>query len=155
MTNDNLFGEELQDNLQLRIHRWANRVFPNRTIHSALLKMYGEISECIDNPSDPGEWADVGILLFDLAAMNGVNIVNAMSAKMEINILRQWEVNEMGIMSHVKYDKVNLNAQAYHVGARDAAHGTPANPKMYNYTGEFEFHYMKGYYDITGDESSG
>lgn len=156
MADEKLFGEQddPKENLQDYIHQWANKVFPNRTIHHALLKMYGEISECIENPKDPAEWADVGILLFDLAAMNGVDIISAMQNKMEINIKRKWKIDNMGIMSHVKFDELDLNTQAYWAGVHDATEGNPISPEAYNYTGEFRLHYLKGYNDTFEEESS-
>lgn len=93
--------DEVADN----IHSWANRTFPNRTSASALLKMYGEIGELVDCPQDGQEYADILILLLDLAKMNGVtSIIDALNAKMAKNMKRNWSQDSLGVYSHIGSD---------------------------------------------------
>lgn len=89
------------------VTEWADRAFPNRTITNALQKMvFEEIPEFMLNQSDTSELADIGILLYDIAQMSGVNLETAMREKMVINNLRKWEVNPVtGLMSHIKESK--------------------------------------------------
>jgi NTP pyrophosphatase (non-canonical NTP hydrolase) len=89
--------------LQADIHQWANEVFPDRTVASAMLKLYKELSEVIENPNDATEYADVAIILLDLAEMHGVDLEVAVIKKMAINRNRKWKVNPItGVMSHIR-----------------------------------------------------
>jgi hypothetical protein len=104
----NNFGEYDQSyNLQ-RLQKiavdWADGEFPNRVPAMALLKMFGEIGEVIDKPSDAMEWADVLILFLDVAKLCGISgddLTVAFIKKMEINKKRVWNENELGVISHV------------------------------------------------------
>lgn len=92
--------------LQSIVVRWADRQFPNRVPSMALLKMFSEIGEVIDAPSDPMEWADVLILFLDVAKLSGVSgdqLTAAFLRKMEINEGRRWnDENGLGVISHIK-----------------------------------------------------
>lgn len=93
----------LQD-LQREVKEWADQVFPHRTAQGALRKMImEEIPELLNGGlDDPGEWADLLILLIDSSALRGINIVDAAFDKMEINKRRTWEIDsETGLMHHV------------------------------------------------------
>jgi len=90
--------------LQEEIKTWADQVFPNRTPYSALSKLVmEEIPELLNGGlDDPGEWADLLILVLDGADLRGIDVVQAAFDKMEINRHRTWKVNpETGIMHHV------------------------------------------------------
>lgn len=91
--------------LQQMISEWADEVYPNRTVENALTKMMlHEIPELLHGKAmDPTEFADVAILLFDIAHLQGIDIVQAMRFKMEVNKKRTWEIDPAtGLMSHVK-----------------------------------------------------
>ena len=85
-----------------RIKCWADGVYPDRTAHGAFAKLVlEEIPEIVADPTDPGEWADAYILLVDAAALRGVDILAAASAKMDVNEGRTWKINrETGMMNH-------------------------------------------------------
>lgn len=85
------------------IIEWADQVFPDRTITNAIQKMVlEEIPEYLMNQRDPMELADLGILLYDIANLAGVDLDSAMREKMEINKNREWAINpETGLMKHV------------------------------------------------------
>jgi hypothetical protein len=88
---------------QERIKSWADRVYPGRTPHGALAKlMLEEIPELLNGGlDDPGEYADTLILLFDIAQMRGIDALQAVHDKMEINENRTWVVDpQTGIMRH-------------------------------------------------------
>lgn len=90
---------------QKMIAAWADKVYPDRTPENALGKMMlHEIPELLTGGvDDPLEFADVAILLFDIAHLKGIDIGKAISDKMEINEGRVWEIDKVtGIMSHVK-----------------------------------------------------
>lgn len=90
--------------LQEEIKTWADQVFPDRTPYSALAKMImEEVPELLNGgQDDPGEWADLLILVLDAADLRGIDVVQAAWDKMEINKTRTWEVDpETGIMHHV------------------------------------------------------
>lgn len=91
-------------NLRRVIKEWADSVYPNRTAHSALSKMVmEEIPELLNGGlDDPGEWADLLILVLDAADLRGIDVIRAAFDKMEVNHRRNWAVDpDTGIMSHV------------------------------------------------------
>lgn len=95
---------------QRMIAEWADAVYPDRTPEHALTKMMlHEIPELLQGGvDDPLEFADVAILLFDIAHLKGIDIGKAISDKMEINKKRIWGVDPAtGMMSHVKLPVVN------------------------------------------------
>jgi len=95
--------------LQADIKSWADSVFPNRTVKGAFDKMvFEEIPELYQGQfKDPLEFADVAILLFDVADLMGIDMEAAIKKKMAINRDRDWEFDEeTGFMRHVKKDKM-------------------------------------------------
>lgn len=84
------------------VYRWAEETFPNRTDASMFLKMYKELGELVDEPSDSLEIADLFIMLMDYARRKNVNITTAVMVKLEINRRRTWIIKPDGTMSHVK-----------------------------------------------------
>lgn len=89
--------------LQTRIAKWADSVFPNRTPFGAAAKLVmEEIPEWLQNPKDPLEYADLVILILDIASLNGVDVKQAVLDKMSINERRRWEINpDTGLMRHL------------------------------------------------------
>ncbi len=90
--------------VQERIKKWADSIYPDRTAHSALVKLVlEEIPELLGGGLDrPEEYADTLILLFDIAQMKGIDVLQAVNDKMDINEKRTWEINkETGLMRHV------------------------------------------------------
>ncbi len=68
------------------IVEWADEVFPNRTITNAIQKMVlEEIPEYLMKQDDAMELADLGILLYDIANLAGVDLDKAIREKMAIN----------------------------------------------------------------------
>lgn len=95
--------------VQEEITRWAQERFPHRTDHHAIHKlMVEEIPEMAMHKKEHGtgtigtELADCFILLFDLASLWKVDMAHAIFEKMRINYARQWNMDENGIMQHVK-----------------------------------------------------
>ena len=86
------------------IANWADEHMPDRKPITALTKMImEEIPELITSDYDEMEVADVGILLFDLCHLLGINLGEVMLKKMAINTHRTWVVNkETGLLKHVK-----------------------------------------------------
>lgn len=98
-------AEDPIQQLQQMISEWADEVYPDRTVENALTKMMlHEIPELLHGKAmDPMEFADVAILLFDVAHLQGIDIAQAMRYKMEVNQNRKWEIDPAtGLMSHVK-----------------------------------------------------
>ena len=90
---------------QRMISEWADEVYPDRTPEHALTKMMlHEIPELLQGGvNDPLEFADVAILLFDIAHLKGIDIGKAIADKMKINKQRIWGIDRhTGLMSHVK-----------------------------------------------------
>lgn len=91
--------------LQKEIAEWADEVFPDRTAHNAVCKlMLEEIPELMQSKSmDPMEFADVLILILDIAHLQDIDIEAAVLSKMALNRTREWAVcSESGLLSHVK-----------------------------------------------------
>lgn len=88
--------------VQKLISGWADRTFPDRTIGEAILKLKKELAE-LDTASylDAGEFADVAILLFDVAHLSGIDISTAVENKMAINEKRVWKKLDDGTHQHV------------------------------------------------------
>lgn len=86
------------------IVEWADSVFPNRTITDAIQKMMlEEIPEYLMAQDDPMELADIGILLYDIAHLAGVDLDSAILKKMEINKKRSWAIDSTtGMLNHTK-----------------------------------------------------
>lgn len=93
------------DDLARLVRQQADILFPHRTDSSMFLKMYGELGELIAAKTrleQAGELADVMIMLLDYGDKHGLNIEEAVRAKMAINQNRSWKANELGVFSHVK-----------------------------------------------------
>jgi hypothetical protein len=133
-----------------RIVGWADRTFPQRTQQSALLKMYEEIGELVKDPKKPDEYADICIMLFDLASMNGVNIAQAIEHKMYVNEHRTWRETETGTMQHLSDEEVF----AYECGVKDSNNGCLCQPMGYEFGTSGDQNlittYEKGYHDAAG-----
>ena len=111
-TNEEKAKDPIQQ-LQQVISEWADEVYPNRTVENALTKMMlHEIPELLHGRAmDPMEFADVAILLFDVAHLQGIDIAQAMRFKMKVNRNRKWEIDPAtGLMSHVKLPVEEMNS---------------------------------------------
>ncbi len=87
--------------LQTSITEWANSIYPNRTVLAATSKLLEEIGEFLKKP-DADEFADLCIIIWDLASLRGIDIKEAVLHKMAINRARRWRIDEKtGIMSHI------------------------------------------------------
>lgn len=92
--------------LQQVVTTWADEVFPNRKTPDVLLKLYEEVGEYARDPKAAAEFADIMILLLDLAAINGIDIQRAVTEKMAINVGRSWTVDsQTRIMRHTHDEK--------------------------------------------------
>lgn len=104
--------------LQRDIVAWADDVFPDRTPSSGFLKLFEEIGEVLCSPRDPLEWADVFIMLFDLAHHHGVDdLQTAIKLKMEQNRARKWTASETGTMQHTDTQMFELDTMVVGVPA--------------------------------------
>lgn len=87
---------------QRAIAAWADRTFPDRTIEEAIKKLKKEAAELeVSGHLDAGEFADVAILLFDIALLQGIDLSRAIENKMRINERRVWAKQEDGTHQHV------------------------------------------------------
>ena len=70
-----------------------------------LTHLKDEVQELIDNINDPMEWADCFLLLLDAAARAGHSVddlIDFGAAKLEINKLRKWELQDNGVYKHIE-----------------------------------------------------
>lgn len=88
------------ESLTAEIVEWANQALPGRVVQSALLKLFEETGELVRDPKKSEEYADICIMLFDLAHMNGVDLTQAIVDKMAINRGRVWTVTPSGTFQH-------------------------------------------------------
>lgn len=87
---------------QRLITAWADKTFPDRTIQEAITKLKKETAELeVSGHLDAGEFADVAILLFDIAHLQGIDLSRAIENKMRINESRSWQKLEDGTHQHV------------------------------------------------------
>jgi guanylate kinase len=101
--DDNVPELDTLQQLQAEAVQWADSVFPNRTPSSAFLKMFSELGEIIDCPTDGLEWADLFVLALDLMKMHGItDPASYIRQKLATNRERSWQVGANDVMSHVK-----------------------------------------------------
>ena len=84
------------------IAKWVEPLAPNRGLSCIQDKMLDEMAELIESPVDPGEMADMMILLLDYCRVAGVDIVEAVHKKMIINRGREWETID-GKLQHKEH----------------------------------------------------
>ena len=89
------------EELTQEVVQWANSAFPDRKPQSALLKLFEETGELVKDPSDASEYADIFIMLLDLADMHGVDVVKAIRDKLALNRQRTWTKTATGTLQHV------------------------------------------------------
>lgn len=94
--------------LQTLIRGWAQRAFPHRAALSrdeqaqqVILKMRQELDELAANPHGEDEFADMAILLLDLAELYGHDVQEAVIQKVATNYRRKWELQKDGTYQHV------------------------------------------------------
>lgn len=77
---------------QSEIAKWADKVFPDRTTKGSLAKLVmEEIPEFIQSGcKDPLEYADLLIMIMDIAEQQGISCEEALIRKMLINFGRTW-----------------------------------------------------------------
>lgn len=98
---------ELQD----QVHAMSDRLFPNRDVKRAFLKLFEEMGEVIRNPRDPKEWGDVFILMFDLSKHYGIDVKRAVIEKSAILEGRVWTETETGTYQHIPGIKVEVRVE--------------------------------------------
>ena len=89
------------EELTREVVQWADSAFPGRKPQSALLKLFEETGELVKDPSDASEYADIFIMLLDLANMHGVDVVKAIRDKLALNRQRVWVKTATGTLQHV------------------------------------------------------
>lgn len=87
------------DYLALEVQEQANQLFPHRTDDSMFKKLFSEIGELAENPSED-EWADVAIMLLDFGARKRFDMEGAIRRKMAINQNRKW-ITINGVSRHI------------------------------------------------------
>ncbi len=94
--------------LQKEVVTWADAVIgKGRTYENAIRKLAEEeLKELLASPKNPLEFADVMILVLDLAHLGGIDIVKAVQDKMKINRQRKWAMDSRGLYKHVQEKKV-------------------------------------------------
>lgn len=86
--------------LQTLVVGWADQALPERTEAAGFLKLFEELGEVLSNPDDPAEWADVFIMLLDLAARRKINLPQAIMAKLAVLQTRDWVQTSTGTYQH-------------------------------------------------------
>lgn len=93
-TLDGVLGEVVQ---------WGRQTFPASTDATKTLHLIEEVQELHEAPDDPMEMADVVMILAHLAAAKGVNLAEAVAAKLAICRTRTWAPpDERGVIKAVK-----------------------------------------------------
>ena len=96
------------------VYRWADRQFPDRDPQQCWNKLLEETNELFESPQDGKEYADVFILLLDLASLHGVDLEREILTKLEINKMSTWTKDETtGTMRRIK-DPASDEITMYH-----------------------------------------
>lgn len=119
--------------LQVVIRGWATRAFPERAAlpreeqaRALIRKMRKELDELEANPGGEDEYADMQILLLDLAELYNHDVQEATIRKIATNYGRRWALEADGTYQHVR--TVNEDQGNPAVGARDTvAHSADAS----------------------------
>lgn len=106
------------------IVQWADSVFPDRKPESALLKLFEETGELVRDPTAAGEYADICIMVFDLAHMHGIDLAQAIREKIEVNKNRVWRKTLTGTLQHDEKGPDSFR-QLYELGRHHANVGQP------------------------------
>lgn len=106
------------------IVQWADSVFPDRKPESALLKLFEETGELVRDPTAAGEYADICIMVFDLAHMHGIDLAQAIREKIEVNKNRVWRKTLTGTLQHDEKGSDSFR-QLYELGRHHANVGQP------------------------------
>jgi NTP pyrophosphatase (non-canonical NTP hydrolase) len=87
--------------MQDKIGLWADAQFPDRTVFTTLTKLFEEIGEFVKSGlKEPDEFADIVILVLDIAHQRGIDVEAATEAKMQVNMNRKWERSHLGQYQH-------------------------------------------------------
>jgi NTP pyrophosphatase (non-canonical NTP hydrolase) len=100
------------DELADEVYRWADKQFPDRNPDQAWHKLNEELAELFKEPKNPKEYADVFIVLLDLAAANGISLETEILTKLEINKMSNW-VKDGDVMRRVKSPVTEIKRYHY------------------------------------------
>ena len=91
------------DSVLAEVVEWGRATFPSSTDATKTLHLIEEVQELHEAPDDPMEMADVVMILAHLAAAKGVNLAEAVAAKLAICRTRTWAPpDERGVIKAVK-----------------------------------------------------
>lgn len=95
-------GPTLEQTLA-EVMAWADATFPHATPESKAAHLLREAHELRDNPRDPEEIADVVILAAGAAHLSGVDLHQAIRAKLAKLRTRRWgPIGPDGVVEHVR-----------------------------------------------------
>jgi hypothetical protein len=96
-------GTTIQE-AQLLVGTWGDRTFPKRTVYSSLAKLtLEEIPEfLLSKADDPGEYADLLIMVLDVAHQKRIDAGAALLEKHAKNERRVWVQTAAGTYHHVE-----------------------------------------------------
>ena len=102
------------DQFQESIARWQNENFPGVTPGAAFdrleqeIEEFGELFRVSPTPRRIEEYAneaaDVFIVLVQVCDSLGIDLADAVTAKMNVNLARKWKINPDGTGQHVGED---------------------------------------------------
>lgn len=96
-------GRRSLESVMAECTAWADETFPAATLHSRAVHLHREAAELLADPTDAEEMADVLMLLGHLASHAGVNLTEALTAKLAKNRRRTWgQPDADGVVEHVR-----------------------------------------------------
>lgn len=87
--------------LQHTVYSFAQETFGQGREDAAWKKLFEELGEVLKDPTSPGEWGDVFILLLDMATIYQVDVGQATLDKLEVIRQRVWARTATGTFQHV------------------------------------------------------
>lgn len=115
---ENPIDDKKLEEALVKVLEWSNETFPTADVRSVTSHLLEEMQELSVTPNDPGEMADVLMLIahleqkldlvkrwvYKLAEHHGIDVVKAVLDKLEVCRKRTWGTpDENGVVRHLPH----------------------------------------------------
>lgn len=91
------------EKLGVEVLEWAQATFPGQLPSSVASHLHDEAGELMEEPGNNEEMADCFLLLIQLAALHGYDILHEARKKFEVNRARKWGTPDArGVVKHIE-----------------------------------------------------